>query len=44
MSLGGCSNLQGSGYVVGRDSIRLTYRTQDQPTIVDEVFLGKRVR
>ena len=44
MNLGGCSGLQGSGYVVGRDSIRVTYRTQTQPAIVDEVFLGKRVR
>lgn len=44
MQSGGCTGFQGSGYIVGRDSIRLTYRTQGQPTIVDEVFLGKRIR
>ena len=44
MNLGGCTGLQGSGYVIGRDSIRITYHTRPQSALVDEVFLGKRVR
>lgn len=44
MQLGGCSGLQGRGYIIGRDSIRLTYRTPGQLTDVEQVFLGKRVR
>lgn len=43
MSLGGCYGLQGSGYIVGRDSIRITYKTLKQSAVVDEVFLGRRI-
>lgn len=32
------------GYLTTRDSIRIEYRTQVTPSIVDKVFLGKRVR
>ena len=44
LSLGGCTGLQGTGYLLRRDSLRIAYRTQNSPTIVDEVFLGRRVR
>ena len=42
---GGCTSLNiTKGYLTTRDSIRIEYRTQVTPTIVDKVFLGKRVR
>jgi hypothetical protein len=40
-----CSSLEiQKGYLTTRDSIRIQYRSQVTPTIVDKVFLGKRVR
>lgn len=44
MSTGGCSGLQGKAYLLSHDSIRIDYRTQVSPSIIDEVFLGKRIR
>lgn len=42
---GGCTGLDVTrGYLTTRDSIRLEYRTQVSPTIIDKVFLGKRAR
>ena len=42
---GGCTGLDiTKGYVTARDSIRIEYRAQVTPTIIDKVFLGKRVR
>lgn len=44
-SSGGCTGLNiTKGYLTTRDSIRLEYRTQVFPTIIDKVFLGKRIR
>ena len=41
----GCSSLDvQKAYVTSRDSIRIEYRAQVSPTIIDKVFLGKRVR
>jgi hypothetical protein len=41
---GGCTSLNiTKGYLTTRDSIRIEYRTQVSPTIIDKVFLGKRV-
>lgn len=42
MDTGGCG-LNGTGYLVSHDSLRIAYRTQISPVIVDEVFLGKRI-
>ncbi|WP_375417276.1 hypothetical protein [uncultured Hymenobacter sp.] len=42
---GGCTSFNvNKGYLTTRDSIRLEYRAQVFPTIIDRVFLGKRVR
>lgn len=42
---GGCTSLNITrGYITSRDSIRIEYRVQVSPTIIDKVFLGKRVR
>jgi hypothetical protein len=42
---GGCSGGDiTKGYLTSRDSIRIEYRAQLSPTIIDKVFLGKRVR
>ena len=42
---GGCTSFNiTKGYITARDSIRIEYRTQVSPTIIDKVFLGKRVR
>ena len=41
---GGCTDFEGTGYLVGHDSIRIAYRTQISLVIIDEVFLGRRVR
>lgn len=42
---GGCTGLDiTKGYLTTRDSLRLEYRTQVSPTIIDKVFVGKRVR
>ncbi|AMJ67259.1 hypothetical protein [Hymenobacter sp. PAMC 26628] len=42
---GGCTSFNvNRGYLTTRDSIRLEYRAQVSPTIIDRVFLGKRVR
>ncbi|GAA4006932.1 hypothetical protein GCM10022408_18500 [Hymenobacter fastidiosus] len=42
---GGCSSVPVyKGYLTTRDSIRLEYRAQVSPTIIDRVFVGKRVR
>lgn len=44
-SSGGCTSFNvNKGYLTTRDSIRLEYRAQVLPTIIDRVFLGKRVR
>ena len=40
----GCANFDLKGFLTTRDSIRFEYRTQVVPKIVDNVFLGKRVR
>lgn len=39
-----CSGFDLKGYLTTRDSIRIEYRTQSVPTIIDKVFVGKRVR
>lgn len=44
MSTGGCTGFQGTGYLMSHDSLRINYRTQISPTIIDEVFVGKRIR
>ncbi|HEX8660166.1 MAG TPA: hypothetical protein VF690_21660 [Hymenobacter sp.] len=42
---GGCTSFNiNKGYLTTRDSIRLEYRAQVSPTIIDRVFVGKRVR
>ena len=42
---GGCTGLDiTKGYLTTRDSLRLEYRTQVSPTIIDKVFVGTRVR
>ncbi len=42
---GGCTGLNVNlGYLTTRDSIRLEYRAQVSPTIIDKVFVGRRVR
>ncbi|TDN37485.1 hypothetical protein E4631_01015 [Hymenobacter sp. UV11] len=42
---GGCSGGDiTKGYLTTRDSIRLEYRAQVSPAIIDKIFLGKRVR
>ncbi|GAA4006892.1 hypothetical protein GCM10022408_18450 [Hymenobacter fastidiosus] len=42
---GGCSSIPiNKGYLTTRDSIRLEYRAEVSPTIIDRVFVGKRVR
>lgn len=38
-----CSNFDLKGYLTTRDSIRIEYRTQIVPTIIDKIFVGKRV-
>ena len=44
-SSGGCTSFNiGKGFLTTRDSIRIEYRTQVSPAIIDKVFLGKRVR
>jgi len=44
MDTGSCTDLDGRGYVFGHDSIRIEYRTQIAPSIIDEVFLGRRIK
>ena len=39
-----CSRLDSKGYLTTRDSIHIEYRTQVAPTVIDKVFLGKRVK
>ena len=42
---GGCTSFDiTKGYITTRDSIRIEYRAQVTPTIIDKIFLGKRVR
>jgi hypothetical protein len=42
---GGCTGLDITrGYLTSRDSLRLEYRTQVSPTIIDKVFVGTRIR
>ena len=42
---GGCTSFNvNKGYLTTRDSVRLEYRAQVSPTIIDRVFVGKRVR
>lgn len=43
MNIGGCSGFQGTGYLLSHDSIRINYRTQAFPSVIDEIFLGKRI-
>ena len=49
-SSGGCTGMNitnvniTKGYLTTRDSIRVEYRTQVIPTIIDKVFVGKRIR
>jgi len=42
----GCTSFGGTGYIFGRDSLRLSFRTKPAPIPdeANEVFLGKRVR
>jgi hypothetical protein len=42
----GCTSFGGHGYVFGRDSLRLSFRTKPAPVPdeANEVFLGKRIR
>lgn len=39
-----CSGYQGTGYIIGRDSIRIDYLLQGKTDPVNKVFLGKRIR
>ena len=41
---GGCKDSNGMGYLIGHDSIRIVYTPQYIPPVVEEVFLGKRIR
>jgi hypothetical protein len=42
---GGCTGLDITrGYLTTRDSLRLEYRTQVSPVVIDKVFTGARVR
>lgn len=42
---GGCSGLNlNKGFLTSRDSIHIEYRAQIVPTIIDKIFVGKRVR
>lgn len=42
----GCTSFDGTGYVSGRDSLRLSFRTKPAPVPdeANEVFLGKRIQ
>jgi hypothetical protein len=44
MGEGGCSYAEGSGYIIGRDSIRITYQTVGKTEYIEQIFLGKRIR